>query len=205
MAWLCEGVKKQSKRHTRRYEREERRKKKTSRTGLKSILSFTSKICKILSKTFKTVIVAAIIHSSTAPSMSAKLFSSNHASLHPHIRENMLQIFFRKFETKDMKHKDQFLRPLLHINPRASPLSSHSSPPPPFFLQPFSLIIGHTHSSSECPQLDISPQMKTTHHLHSYLRCIKQESTLQKRSGPEILHLAHNDSMKTARVDIFSI
>lgn len=58
------------------------------------------------------------------------------------------RIFFRKFETKDMEHKGQFCRQLLHINPLASSLCSHCCP---LFLQPFPLIIDHRHSSQQMP------------------------------------------------------
>lgn len=78
-------------------------------------------------------------------------------------------IFFRKFETKDMEHKGQFCRQLLHINPLASSLCSHCCP---LFLQPFPLIIDHRHSSRQVPTA--GHKWKTTHHLHSYLRCISE-------------------------------
>lgn len=75
------------------------------------------------------------------------------ASVHPSTSTIMKthcinRIFFRKFETKDMEHKGQFCRQLLHINPLASSLCSHCCP---LFLQPFPLIIDHRHSSQQVP------------------------------------------------------
>lgn len=50
------------------------------------------------------------------------------------------RVFFRKFEMKDMEHKGQFCRQLLHINPLAPSLYSDCCL---LFLQPFPLIIDH--------------------------------------------------------------
>lgn len=133
--------------------------------------------------------LAAILHSDITPLFPCKpsYFLATSTITKTHCRN---RIFFRKFETKDMEHKVPFCRLLLHINPLASSLCSRCSP---LFLQPFPLIIGHRHS--ECPQLDISPQIKTAHHLHSYLYASMEKLCFYyffKWSRPEILNVLND-------------
>lgn len=60
-----------------------------------------------------------------------------------------------------MEHKGPFRRLLLHRNPLCAP------PAPPFFSSHFPSLQATDTAAGECPQLDIRPQMKTTHHRHS--------------------------------------
>lgn len=84
-------------------------------------------------------------------------------------KKNTTQLPCRKFETKDMEHKGQFWRQLLHINP---PASSHwVRTAAPLLLQPFPLITG-----SRSLQPDISRRLKAAPLLWSCVKCIKREA-----------------------------